>query len=146
MLIFSYLSHLHRRIRVAPGTTLEVSCIGYENTTVSAADNMRVTLQDDAEMLEETVVIGYGVQKKSDLTGAVASVRSDDLKDAASAAIYGAQAGNGIVLITTKTGAASNGWHKGMNYNWFDAVFAPSWAIQNGLTFQGTQETLGGME
>ena len=42
---------------------------------------MRVTLQDDAEMLEETVVIGYGVQKKSDLTGAVASVRSEDLKD-----------------------------------------------------------------
>ena len=170
-------------IRVAPGTTLEVSCIGYTTIRVTAANGMTVTLEDDAEMLEETVVIGYGVQKKSDLTGAVASVRSEDLenrsttdaaaalqgkaagiqiinssgapgagadirvrgyssnsgnigpllivdglkvdniqyldpsmiesmevlKDAASAAIYGAQAGNGVVLITTKTGAASNG-------------------------------------
>lgn len=128
------------------------------------------------------VVIGYGVQKKSDLTGAVASIKSDDikglsttdagaalqgkaagvqiinsggpgeaadirvrgyssnsgnispllivdglkvdniqyldpsmiesmevLKDAASAAIYGAQAGNGVVIITTKSGAANGG-------------------------------------
>ena len=63
-------------IRVASGTTLEVSCIGYVTRRVVAAANMVVTLDDDAEMLEETVVIGYGVQKKSDLTGSVASVRS----------------------------------------------------------------------
>jgi TonB-linked SusC/RagA family outer membrane protein len=165
-------------IRVASGTTLEVSCIGYVTRRVAAAANMVVSLEDDAEMLEETVVIGYGVQRKSDLTGSVASVRSEDLqnrsttdaaaalqgkaagvqilnnsgrpgagaeirvrgyssnsgnigpllivdglkvdniqyldpsmiesmevlKDAASAAIYGAQAGNGVVLITTKQG------------------------------------------
>jgi TonB-linked SusC/RagA family outer membrane protein len=167
-------------LRVAPGATLEVSCIGYATKRVAAANGMTITLEDDTEMLEETVVIGYGVQKKSDLTGAVASVRADDLKnqstsdaaaalqgkaagvhvmtngspgsgaeirvrgyssnttdaskvaplyivdglqvnsiqyidpsmiesieilkDAASAAIYGAQAGNGVVLVTTKTG------------------------------------------
>ena len=68
-------------IRVAPGTTLEVSCIGYVTKRVAAAANMVIVLQDDAEMLEETVVIGYGVQKKSDLTGSVASVRGDDLKN-----------------------------------------------------------------
>ena len=170
-------------LRVAPGATLEVSCIGYATKRVAAANGMTIVLEDDTEMLEETVVIGYGVQKKSDLTGAVASVRQDDLqnrsttdaaaalqgkaagiqiintsgapgegasirvrgyssnsgnigpllivdglkvdniqyldpsmiesmevlKDAASAAIYGAQAGNGVVLITTKTGAANNG-------------------------------------
>ena len=170
-------------LRVAPGTSVEVSCIGYTTIRVSAANGMVVTLEDDTEMLEETVVIGYGVQKKSDLTGSVASVRSDDLqnrstsdaaaalqgkaagvqilnysgapgqgaairvrgyssnsgnigpllivdglkvdniqyldptmiesmeilKDAASAAIYGAEAGNGVVLITTKTGASNNG-------------------------------------
>ena len=243
-------------IRVAPGTTLEVSCIGYVTRRVAAAANMVVVLEDDAEMLEETVVIGYGVQRKSDLTGAVASVRKDDLenrsttdaaaalqgkaagiqiintsgapgegasirvrgyssnsgsigpllivdglkvdniqyldpsmiesmevlKDAASAAIYGAQAGNGVVLITTKTGAANNGTahityngrftlqslgkkaeifgakdyieyqtyignlsqeiltkngYNGLDNNWYDSVFQPSWSQQHGITFQG---------
>ena len=175
-------------LRVAPGTTLEVSCIGYATKRVAAANGMTIVLEDDTEMLEETVVIGYGVQKKSDLTGAVASVRSEDLqnrsttdaaaalqgkaagiqiinssgapgsgadirvrgyssnsgnigpllivdglkvdniqyldptmiesmevlKDAASAAIYGAQAGNGVVLITTKQGQEG---HSSVSYN-----------------------------
>mgnify|MGYP002624643586 FL=1 len=67
-------------IRVAPGTTLEVSCIGYTTVRVAAAANMNVTLQDDAEMLEETVVIGYGTVKVKDLTGSVAAVGSKDLE------------------------------------------------------------------
>ena len=67
-------------IRVAPGTTLEVSCIGYTTVRVAAAANMTVTLQDDAEMLEETVVIGYGSVKVKDLTGSVAAVGSKDLE------------------------------------------------------------------
>ena len=170
-------------LRVAPGTALEVSCIGYVSQRVTAAEGMVVVLDEDVEMLEETVVIGYGVQRKSDLTGSVASVREEDLKnrstsdaaialqgkaagvqvvrasgapgkgadirvrgyssnsgnigpllivdglkvdniqyldpemiesievlkDAASAAIYGAEAGNGVVLVTTKTGAAAKG-------------------------------------
>ena len=172
-------------LNVPAGATLSVSFIGYTTETVAVGNQsvINVTLQEDNEFLEETVVIGYGVQRKSDLTGAVASVRSEDLtnrstytaaqalqgkaagiqvintsgapgesssirvrgyssnsgsigpllivdglkvdniryldpsmiesmevlKDAASAAIYGAQAGNGVVLITTKTGAANNG-------------------------------------
>ena len=180
-------------LRVAPGTTLEVSCIGYVTQRVAAADNMRITLAEDNEMLEETVVIGYGVQRKSDLTGSVASVREAELqnrstsdaaaalqgkaagvqvfndsgapgegssirvrgissnsgsglgpllivdglkvdninyldpsmiesmevlKDAASAAIYGAQAGNGVVLITTKSGAKSKDKDGTIFYNY----------------------------
>ena len=66
---------------VATGTTLEVSCIGYATRTVTAADNMVITLEEDAEILEETVVIGYGVQKKSDVTGAIASVKESDLEN-----------------------------------------------------------------
>ena len=68
-------------LRVAPGTSLEVSCIGYTTQRVSAANGMTITLADDTEMLEETVVIGYGVQKKSDLTGSVASVRETELQN-----------------------------------------------------------------
>ncbi|MCR4859996.1 MAG: TonB-dependent receptor [Bacteroidales bacterium] len=66
-------------LRVAPGTTLEVSCIGYTTVQVAAAANLTVTLQDDAEMLEETVVIGYGTVKVRDLTGSVAAVGEKDL-------------------------------------------------------------------
>jgi TonB-linked SusC/RagA family outer membrane protein len=180
-------------LRVAAGSTLEVSCIGYTTQRVKAANGMTITLQDDTEMLEETVVIGYGVQKKSDLTGSVASVRETELsnrstsdaaaalqgkaagvqifndsgapgegssirvrgissnsgsglgpllivdglkvdninyldpsmiesmevlKDAASAAIYGAQAGNGVILITTKNGGKEKSKDGNIFYNY----------------------------
>ena len=171
-------------LNVPAGATLTIESIGYKSQTVAVGDKTTfdIVLEEDAEMLEETVVIGYGVQRKSDLSGAVASVKSADLadrsttdaaaalqgkaagvqifnasgapgegssirvrgissnsgsglgpllivdglqvdninyldpsmiesmevlKDAASAAIYGAQAGNGVVLITTKSGAKS---------------------------------------
>ena len=171
-------------IQVPQNSTIAVSCIGYATQTVKigAEAVYNVSLVEDTQLLEETVVIGYGVQRKSDLTGAVASVGAEDLKnqsitdaaaalqgkvsgvhiinsggpgsgaeirvrgyssnsgsigpllivdglqvdniqyldpsmiesmevlkDAASAAIYGAQAGNGVVLITTKMGSANKG-------------------------------------
>ena len=68
-------------LRVAPGTTLEVSCIGYVSKMVTAAANMSIVLEEDAEMLEETVVIGYGSVKKSDLTSAVAKMDSKGIED-----------------------------------------------------------------
>lgn len=168
-------------LSVPAGANVEVSCIGYKSQTLSTENKsvLSIVLEEDTLFLEETVVIGYGVQKKSDLTGSVASVKADDLKnratsdaaaalqgkaagvqvltssgapgagaeirvrgmssnsgnlgpllivdglkvdniqyldpemiesmeilkDAASAAIYGAQAGNGVVLITTKSGS-----------------------------------------
>ena len=172
-------------LNVPANANISVSCIGYATQVIPVADQtvFNVVLKEDTQFLEETVVIGYGVQKKSDLTGAVASVREEEfanrstsdaanalmgkaagvqiisasgapgsgseirvrgyssnsgsigpllivdglqvdniqyldpemiasmevLKDAASAAIYGAQAGNGVVLITTKTGAGAKG-------------------------------------
>ena len=60
------------------GATLRVSYIGYTTQEVSAAANVVVTLQDDAEQsLNEVVVIGYGAVKKSDLTGAVTALKPD---------------------------------------------------------------------
>lgn len=61
-------------LSVNPGATLEVSCIGYATTTVAARENVRVVLSDDAEFLDEVVVVGYGTQKKANLTGAVSTV------------------------------------------------------------------------
>ena len=68
-------------LRVAPGTTLEVSCIGYVTRQVPAAANMSVTLQDDSLLLEEAVAVGYGTMKKSDVTGAMVSVGSEQLTE-----------------------------------------------------------------
>ena len=66
-------------LRVAPGTVLEISCIGYVTQRASAANNMSVTLQEDRLMLEEAVAVGYGTMRKSDVTGAMVSVTSDQL-------------------------------------------------------------------
>lgn len=56
---------------------LEVSYIGYESQTVHVADKTQFSfiLKEDTEVLEDVVVIGYGSVKKSNLTGAVASVK-----------------------------------------------------------------------
>ena len=166
-------------VTVPRGANLEFSFVGYA-TQVFAANtaSINVNLEPDTQLIEETVVIGYGVQRKSDVTGAISQVKAADienrsvtdvqgslqgktagvqlislsgapgsessmrirgyssnsssdplyvvdglrmrsisqldpndiesmevLKDAASAAIYGAQAGNGVVLITTKKAA-----------------------------------------
>lgn len=166
-------------LSVPSGASLNFSCIGYATEIVPVGDRtvINVTLKDDTQFIEETVVIGYGVQKKSDVTGAIASVKDSDianrssasvaqvlqgkaagvqivnpsgapgsessiqirgyssnskttplmivdglkvsdinyldpesiasievLKDAASAAIYGIEAGNGVILVTTKSG------------------------------------------
>ena len=68
-------------------TAVTVSCLGYADVTVAleGRTTIDVILQEDSSLLEETVVIGYGAVKKSDLTGAVSSVNSKVLQDRASA-------------------------------------------------------------
>lgn len=171
-------------IEAKTGTTLVYSYVGYQTAErrVEKAGTIDVTLRESSIALNDLVVVGYGVQKKSSVTGAISQVKSEDiqnrtivnpqsalmgktagvqvvttsnapgssptirvrgyssnvssdplyvvdgvrlsdisgidpndiasmevLKDAASAAIYGAEAGNGVVLITTKRGKAGNG-------------------------------------
>ena len=64
-------------ISVPPDASLTFSCIGYKTVTVDIAGRAKVdvVMEEDSEFLEETVVIGYGVQRKSDVTGAIASVK-----------------------------------------------------------------------
>ena len=179
----------HFTITANPGTKIEVSYVGMQTQTLSVADNMRVTLKDDAKTLGDVVVIGYGVQKKSVVTASIAKVDAEDLegktqlraedalkglaagvnvtsasgqpgaksmirvrgigtinnsdplyiidgmatdqngmelvnpediesievlKDAASGAIYGSRAANGVILVTTKKGAKGKAK---INYN-----------------------------
>ena len=167
-------------LRTKSGAVLEISCIGYVTRTITVSQDQRleIILEDDTQMLDETIVVGYGVQKKSVVTASISKVDGDALnkvrastvndaikgkvsgvqitqasgqpgsgsqikirgigsvnnsdplyivdgmpvdggidylnpndiqsveilKDAASAAIYGARAANGVVLVTTRNG------------------------------------------
>jgi len=64
-------------ITTNPGATLEISCIGYATQSVIANENLKVVLSDDSEFLDEVVVVGFGTQKKANLTGAVTAVDVD---------------------------------------------------------------------
>ena len=62
------------------GATIEVSCIGYATITVRyAGAPLTITLQEDSKVLDDVVVVGYGVQRKVNLTGAVSSVKGKEL-------------------------------------------------------------------
>ena len=65
-------------LSVKSGAIVQVSFVGYKTQEVKAAKDMRVTLKDDNELLDEVVVVGYGAQKKANLTGAVANVNVED--------------------------------------------------------------------
>ena len=66
---------------VANNAALKVSYIGYVTQTISTTGKtmLKITLVDDAQALDEVVVVGYGVQKKSDVTGALVSVGAKEL-------------------------------------------------------------------
>ncbi len=64
---------------------VEVSCIGYQTLTYVASElPSRITLQEDTEMIEETVVVGYGSLSKKEVSSAVVSVRAEDFNKAPS--------------------------------------------------------------
>ena len=66
-------------LSVPKGATLVVSFIGYQTQEVAAAPSVIITLKDDAELLNEVVVIGYGRAKKNDLTGSVTAIKPDEM-------------------------------------------------------------------
>ena len=61
-------------LNVKPGAVLKVTFVGYKPHEVKATRTMKIILTEDSELLDEVVVVGYGTQKKENLTGAVASV------------------------------------------------------------------------
>lgn len=93
-------------INVPAGTVLRVSYMGYATQNVKARQGLTVRMKETANNLDELVVIGYGVQRKSDVTGAISSVDSKALTQAPVAnavqALEGRAAG---VQVMTNTGA-----------------------------------------
>ena len=195
-------------VKVQAGQIIVISYIGYETVEVAARDGMTVNLKPDNKVLEEVVVVGYGIQKKSSVTGAISQVKPEDienrtisnaqqalqgktsgvqvistsaapgssptvrvrgyssnvsseplyvvdgvrlsdisgidpatiasmeiLKDAASAAIYGAEAGNGVVLITTKKGKSGEG-KISYDFQWTDETLAKVPTLLNAQEYQ----------
>ena len=158
------------------GAELEITYVGYGKQTVLAGRDMHITLTEDSELLNEVVVIGYGVQQSMIRVRGIGTINNSNplyiidgmptdqygmesvnpndiesievLKDAASGAIYGARAANGVILVTTKKGKKgkaninydfSYGWQNPWRYR--DVTGATDYAIlqnerrlQNGLS------------
>lgn len=94
-------------------TTLEVSYLGFQTKEIPiTGDNLEIVLQEDADQLEEVVVVGYGTQKKSDVTGAVASVDVEDANTVpttnVSELLRGRAAGVQVNLADARPGGNSN--------------------------------------
>ena len=61
-------------LNVRPGAILKISYVGYQPQEVKATRTMKIVLAEDSEILSEVVVVGYGSQKRENLTGAIATV------------------------------------------------------------------------
>ena len=100
---------------------LVVSYLGYKSVELSASDKKlnEIVLKEDTEMLDEVVVVGYGAVKKSDLTGAVASVSTKELTAAgissAAGAMQGVVPGVNIQRSSNKPGSGYNILIRGLN-------------------------------
>ena len=66
-------------LNVQPGAKLQISYMGYKTQELAAAPNMSVRMGEDSELLDEVVVVGYGVVKKGDATGSVTAIKPDDM-------------------------------------------------------------------
>lgn len=66
-------------ITVAEGTRLTVSYVGYKSATVKAAPTVEIKLDEDSELLDEVVVVGYSTQRKVDVTGAITAVDVNEI-------------------------------------------------------------------
>lgn len=86
---------------VPVNSLLTVSYVGYKTITLKSTDKLsNIILQEDSKVIDEVVVVGYGVQKKSDITGSVSSVKSTELLSAPNASTAQALQGrvSGVVV------------------------------------------------
>lgn len=89
----------------AGSNTLVVSYVGMLTQEVAASPNMKIVLQEDVDVLEEVVVVGYGTQAKKDITGSVAVVSTDQLTEVPVATFAEALQGKASGVYVSTTGA-----------------------------------------
>ena len=96
-----------------PEAIVEISCIGYATQTFKASEvPQNIVLSEDTEFLDEVVVIGYGSQKKKEVTGSVASVKSEDFNAGVKTSPVGLLQGKvaGLNIIKTTSDPTSTGF------------------------------------
>lgn len=98
-------------LKVTPDATLEVSFIGYKNMSVKAVFGkpLNLVLQDDTEMLDEVVVVGYGTMRKKDLTGSVIQIKPDKIAVEAPKSVQDVLRGTPGLTIGLDTSAKGGG-------------------------------------
>ncbi len=98
-------------INVAPDATLVISYIGYDTQEVAlnGRTELKVTLQDNATMLAETVVIGYGSVKKSDATGSVAVINPNEVEAGIATSVQDMLVGQTPGVVVTTAGGPEGG-------------------------------------
>ena len=99
-------------LNVKPGAKLQISYMGYKTQELNAQPNMSVKMGEDSELLEEVVVVGYGVVKKGDATGSVTAIKPDDmnkgLQTTAQDMLQGKIAGVNVVAADGTPGGAGS--------------------------------------
>ena len=108
------------------GAELEVSSIGYLKQIVKAKGNIAIVLKDDSQTLDELVVVGYGVQKKENLTGAVASMNAEKLATRPVSSLSSALAGEMAGVTAVQTSGAPGGQNASITVRGKNSVNAAS--------------------
>jgi len=101
-------------IKSMPGKTLVVSCIGMKDAKVliSKQSKLDIKMEADDLFLNDAIVIGYGVQNKGDLTGSIASVKSDEIRQSAKLDVLGSLQGKVAGLaISSHSGEPGAGYN-----------------------------------
>ena len=98
-------------INVPKGSVLEVSSIGFTTQKLKAAEKMTIVLVEDSKLLDETIVVGYGTQKKASLTSAITNIKSEDIISTKQADLVSSLQGKVPGLMVRKNSG---------NVGWFD--------------------------
>ncbi len=93
-------------LTVQPGAKLSISYMGYKTQELAAAPNMSVKLGEDSELLDEVVVVGYGVVKKNDATGSVTAIKPDEMNKALTTTATDMLSGKVAGVVVTSAGGA----------------------------------------
>lgn len=96
---------------VSKGTPIEFSYVGYQTQTVKADDRnvINIIMREDNKQLDELVVVGYGSVKKSNLTGAISTVKMDDIPQVATTSVSNLLEGHVAGLSIRQTSASPDG-------------------------------------
>ena len=87
------------------GSTLKITYIGFKPYTEKISPNKKfynIVLEEDTKLLDEVLVVGYGTQKRSDLTGSISSVKASDVKDFSSKSLAESLSGMAAGVTVTK--------------------------------------------